>query len=147
MRDSREELLLRLGQEHELDDIDRLQQFTASSRTRPCPKLSHWKWYHNKYKTLAGPLYQGGVISKVEYHGYFWAGIPTTMKRHLDVTLRTLHPHRDSRLYPIQEVHAAAMLYFEDMALLRNRLQNQIGETRSESPMSITASSNNDEYQ
>lgn len=134
----REELMLLLGQERELGDICRLQKFIALSRARPCPKLSHWKWYHHKYKTLAGPLYERGIISKVEYHGYFWVGIPTTMKRHLHIALQALYLHHDCQLYPIQEVHAAAILYFEDTALLRNRLQNQMVRPRSQSPMSIT---------
>lgn len=143
----REELMLILGQERELGDICHLQRFIASSRARPCPKLSHWKWYHHKYKTLAGPLYARGIISKVEYHGNFWVGIPTTMKRHLHETLQALNPH-DCQLYPIQEVHAAAILYFEDIALLRSRLQNWmvLAGTRSSSPMSITTSTVDEEH-
>ncbi len=136
---AREELMLLLGQEHELGVIHHLHKFIASSRARPCPKPSHWRWYHHKYKALADPLYREGVISRVEYHGYFWMGIPNRMKRHLHITLQASDPlHDDHQPYPIQQVHAAATLYFADIAALGNRLQ--LVRSRSQSPMSITNS-------
>jgi len=139
VRRARVELMLLLGQEHELDVIHHIHKFIASSKARPCPKPSHWKWYHRKYKALADPLYREGVISKVEYNGYFWMGIPNQLKRHLHVTLQASDPlHDDHQPYPIQQVHAAAMLYFADITALRNRLQ--IVRSRSQSPMSITTS-------
>lgn len=136
---AREELMLFLGQEHELGVIQHLHKFIALSKVRSCPKPSHWRWYHRKYKALASPLYRQGVISKVEYDGYFWMGIPSRLKRHLHVTLQASDPlHDDHQPYPIQHVHAAAMLYFADVATLRDRLQ--IVRSRSQSPMSITTS-------
>jgi len=136
---AREELMLLLGQEHELSVIHHLHKFIASSKARSCPKLSHWRWYHRKYKALADPLYREGVISIVEYNGYFWMGIPSRLKRHLHTTLQVSDPlHDEHKPYTIQHVHAAAMLYFADIAVLNNRLQ--IVRSRSQSPMSITTS-------
>ena len=45
--------------------------------------LSQWKKYHRDYIAKAGFLKQNKQLTDLEYHGYYWYGIPQFSKESL----------------------------------------------------------------
>ncbi|KAK2462325.1 hypothetical protein APHAL10511_005631 [Amanita phalloides] len=135
MARARAELMDYFGQEDRRDDYCHLVELVASTRNRDCARFSHWKWYHRKYVAIANALFQGGVISRMEYHGFFWMGIPLVIRDRLKRRLRMMAPqHNRNQPYPIWTVNAAARLHFEAVGV------DDDDDNRSDSLMSLTLS-------
>jgi len=57
--------------------------------------LSQWKKYHREYIAMAGFLKQKNQLNELQYHGYFWYGIPEHLRGVFDIRLQTKDPSYD----------------------------------------------------
>ena len=77
-----------------------LIRFLQEQVREPMTTLSHWKKYNRRYLAYAGFLKRNGQIDETEYHGYFWYGIPESMRSILEVKLQTKYPAYDASIEP-----------------------------------------------
>ena len=76
--------------------------------------LSQWKKYHREYIAKAGFLKQQKQINDLQYHGYFWYGIPEHLRGVFDIRLQAKDPSYDgSEPWPITSVQEVAESYFK----------------------------------
>ncbi|KAF9059161.1 hypothetical protein BDP27DRAFT_1239365, partial [Rhodocollybia butyracea] len=54
--------------------------FAHKHHYKTCGSLSQWYKYCRRYQARAGLLCKQKKLSDLEYHGWFWMGIPTTLQ-------------------------------------------------------------------
>jgi hypothetical protein len=75
--------------------------------------LSQWKRYHRDYTAKAGFLRQNKQLNELQYHGYFWYGIPHHLQGILESRLHAKNPTFDtSQPWPIDSIKEIAEMYF-----------------------------------
>jgi hypothetical protein len=76
--------------------------------------LSQWKKYHRNYVAKAGFLKQNNRLTDLQYHGYYWFGIPAHLQGIFEIRLQAKNPLFDnSQPWPIQSVQEVAEAYFK----------------------------------
>jgi hypothetical protein len=76
--------------------------------------LSQWKRYHREYIAKAGFLKQNKQLNDLQYHGYYWYGIPQYLQGVFEIRLQARNPTFDnSQPWPIPAVHEVAESYFK----------------------------------
>ncbi|KAJ7174020.1 hypothetical protein C8R43DRAFT_943648 [Mycena crocata] len=88
--------------------------FAIKYRRKSCKTLTQWKRHYIKYMSIAGLLHTSGKLPPLDYKGYFWFGIPSTLQQVLETILMARHSDHDmSTPYEISEVCAAVESYFK----------------------------------
>lgn len=96
--------------------------FAHKHHFRTCDSLSQWYKYCRRYQARAGLLRKQGKLSDLEYHGWFWMGIPTTLQHIIQDLMRQKFPRKlpgDYKL--VEEVSAVAEEVF-----CRDRFEDMI---------------------
>ena len=87
--------------------------YAKKHSNKTCDNLTKWLKYSRKYQALSGTLYQQNKLSELEYHGFFWLGIPEKLRAILEDKLDKKFPLRDAGAYKkVEEVNEVAEKYF-----------------------------------
>ena len=88
--------------------------FLNNSKQNQVANLSQWKKYHRNYITQAGFLKQNSYLTYLQYQGYYWYGIPKTLRSIIEVRLQVRLPSYDnSQPWPIALVQGVTESYFK----------------------------------
>ena len=89
-------------------------KFVEQSSLGQITNLTQWKKYHRKYISQAGILKSNRALDELQYHGYYWYGIPKSLRSILEVRLQARDPIFDnSQPWPITTVQNVAEGYFK----------------------------------
>ncbi|KAF9064586.1 hypothetical protein BDP27DRAFT_1230244, partial [Rhodocollybia butyracea] len=96
--------------------------FAHKHHYKTCGSLSQWYKYCRRYQARAGLLRKQKKLSDLEYHGWFWMGIPTTLQHIIGDLMRQKFPNRLPGGYKyVDEVSAIAEEVF-----CRDRFEDMI---------------------
>jgi hypothetical protein len=117
--------ILRYYDAERMDNRIQLQDLLNYLRQRNTKSIntSQWKKYNRKYLAYAGFLYQNGQLDNNAYHGYFWYGIPESLRNIFELRLQAKNPTVNSTTEPwqISQIEEVAEAHFQ-----RNKFANQL---------------------
>ena len=88
--------------------------FIQNSSQGQITNLSQWKKYHRDYISQAGFLKHNAQLDDLQYHGYYWYGIPKSLRSIIEVRLQAKEPNFDnSQPWPVSLIQSVAEAYFK----------------------------------
>jgi len=88
--------------------------FLSEASSHRLKNLERWKEYYRNYMARAGHLHNREYITDTEYHGYFWLGIPASLRTFFEDKLFSRHPAHDaSNPWSISQVAGVAESHFK----------------------------------
>ena len=103
--------------------VSDLISFLHQQLKKPITTLSQWRAYSRKYLATATFLKNIDQLDEIAYHGYFWFGIPESLRTIFDSKLQVKYPTYDSSSepWPIEQIEEVAEVYFQ-----RNKFSDKL---------------------
>ena len=89
-------------------------KFLSFQSKKYITNLEKWKGYYREYMARAGHLRSRNLLSEEEFHGYFWLGLPPSLKEILEERMISRYPtHNTFNPWTIEQTCTVAEAHFK----------------------------------